>query len=258
MFLFPNFFTAASLYLAMFSIVKTAEGDFAAACWLILGSAICDAIDGPVARLTRTASSFGLQFDSLADLVAFGVAPAFLIYSRLKEMDEALLPSYAPRLALGACALYAIFAAIRLARFNTQAGTIERNHFQGLPTPGAAGTVVAGYLFIEWLTALPFFNGMELSRLLHRSLLILLVVLSYLMVSEIPFPKFKNLIGLSRNPIQSFAATMLIACFLIAFQSALPAFLFAAFALYLLGSLISAARQGRLFAWGATSPDAEA
>lgn len=245
LYLLPNLFTATSLFLALFALVKIAEGQFVMACWLILGAAICDAIDGPVARLTHTSSSFGVQFDSLADLVAFGVAPAFLMYQNLRGFDPTMLPGYAPRLALGACALFAIFSAVRLARFNIQAGTVERRFFQGLPTPGAAGTVVAAYLFIEWFTKLPFVAEYEITRILHRSVLLLMLALSVLMVSEIPFPKLKNLIALSRKPFNSLIIVMFTACLLIVFQDALPLFLFGGFVVYLAGSVLMARRNLR-------------
>jgi CDP-diacylglycerol--serine O-phosphatidyltransferase len=248
LFILPNLFTALSLFLALFAIVKVAEGEFVFACWLILGSAVCDAIDGPVARLTNTASSFGLQFDSLADLVAFGVAPAFLMYQRLRTMDDTLLPLYAPRLALGACALFAICSAVRLARFNVQAGTVERRFFQGLPTPGAAGTIVAAFLFIEWLQKLPFMADFEYTRLLHRSILILMTAVALLMVSEIPFPKFRNLLKVWKNPFHNLVLAVVVICILITFQHSLPVLLFAAFVIYLAIALAFMRRNRRIMA----------
>lgn len=259
LYILPNLFTAASMFLALFAIVKVAEGgseNFVFACWLILGSAICDAIDGPVARLTHTSSSFGVQFDSLADLVAFGVAPAFLMYQNLRGFDADMLPGYAPRLALGACALFAILSAVRLARFNVQAGTVERRFFQGLPTPGAAGTVVAAYLFIEWFSKLPVIADYEITRLLHRTILLLMLGLAFLMVSEVPFPKLKNLLAFSRKPFKSLVVVMVVACTLIVFQDLLPVFLFGAFALYIVVSVIFAGRNLKAMKALADEPEA--
>lgn len=261
MYLAPNLFTSASLFLALWAIVKVSEGtaalaighgplstsSFVSACWLILFAALCDAIDGPVARWTRTSSSFGLQFDSLADVVAFGVAPAFLMYSNLRTMDESFLPGYAPRLALGACALYAICSAVRLARFNVQAHTTEKVHFTGLPTPGAAGTVVSAFLFVLWLGELPavrdFVDPRWLTRNLHRSILFLMVGLAFLMVSEIPFPKLKNLLLITRKPFDMLVLVIVVICVLITFQGFLPVFLFGAFIMYLLVSVAFALRR---------------
>lgn len=239
--IFPNLFTSASLFLSLFAIVKVSEGDFTAACWLILLAAVCDVIDGPIARLTRTASSFGLQFDSLADVVAFGVAPAFLMFSNLHAMNQELLPAYASKLALGACALYAICAAIRLARFNVQADTAEKRHFSGLPSPGAAGGVVTAYLFVEWLGGLALMETASDNRWLvinlHRALLVLMVGLALLMVSEIPFPKLKNLLVLSRKPFNTLVILIVVICVVIAFQEFLPAMLFMAFMAYTAASI---------------------
>ncbi len=255
LYLFPNLFTSASLFLALWAIVRisegmaaialkqqlVADGHFVMACWLILFAALCDAIDGPVARWTRTSSSFGINFDSLADVVAFGVAPAFLMYTKLRSLDEEL-PVYAPKLALGACALFAICSAVRLARFNVQATTTEKNYFTGLPTPGAAGTIVTAFLFVLWLTELPFIveyvNPSWLARNLHRSILVLMVALSLLMVSEIPFPKLKNLVRISRKPFNTLVCVILAICLLITFQSYLQVVLFGAFAFYLLATIV--------------------
>src|SRR5690606_432072 len=135
----PNLFTTASLFMALFSIISTSAGHYRTACFAILASAVFDALDGPVARMTRTSSSFGVQYDSLADTVAFGVAPAFLMYSKLESINSSLgLPPWAPRMALGVCGLYAVCGAIRLARFNIQVSSEEKLHFTGMPIPSAA------------------------------------------------------------------------------------------------------------------------
>lgn len=239
LYLLPNLFTSASLFLALFAMVKVAEGHYIDACWLILGSAVCDAIDGPVARWTRTASRFGVEYDSLADVVAFGVAPAFLMYSNLKTMDA--LPDYAPKLALGACALFAICSAIRLARFNVQSETNEKRTFTGLPTPGAAGVVVTAYLFVEWLKNLPGLQELIKEYIfvqnLHRLNLVLMVGTAFLMVSEIPFPKLRQLLSFSTNPFQSLVILVVVLCLLITFQGAFPVVVFTAFAVYVLSAV---------------------
>ncbi len=237
----PNLFTAGSLFLSLFAIVQVSNGDFIGACWLIIYAAICDAVDGPIARLTKTQSDFGLQFDSLADVVAFGVAPAFLMYANLKRMDETLFLSFAPRLALGACALYAICSAIRLARFNVQAETAERKHFCGLPTPGAAGLVVAAFLFVDWLTQLPFLqegaNASWYAQNLYRLTLVITIGTALLMVSEIPFPKLRNMLTLSMNPIRTLVYLVGVICLIIVFQDVFPVLLFGGFLLYVFGAI---------------------
>ncbi len=241
----PNLFTAASLFLSLFALVRISEGDPVSACWLILAAAVCDAVDGPVARVTRTASDFGLQFDSLADIVAFGVAPAFLIFHTLETFDPAALPEYAPRLALAASALFVICAAIRLARFNTQAGTSERHTFIGMPTPASAGMVVSAFLLVDWLRDLPLVGEIidpeTLTVILHRLILLLMVAL--LMVSEVPFPKLRQLRLMPRNPIRSLVLLVGAVCVMIAFLDELPLVLFVGFTAYVLGALALGVQQ---------------
>lgn len=225
----------------------SAQPHFVTACWMIILAAVCDAIDGPVARLTRTSSSFGLQYDSLADVVAFGVAPAFLMYATLRTMDETLLPAYAPRLALGACSLYVICSAIRLARFNVQAHTEEKRHFTGLPSPGAAGTVVTAYLLVEWVSALPIVQELPdrtvVTRIMHRIILLLMVGLSVLMVSDIRFAKLRNLIRAKSKPFNTLVILVGLVCLAIMLVDYVPVMLFAAFLLYILTMVWQALRR---------------
>lgn len=272
LYIFPNLFTSASLFLALFSVVKVAEGlvlsaqgfsaqsHFVMACWMIILAAVCDAIDGPVARLTRTSSSFGLQYDSLADVVAFGVAPAFLMYATLRTMDETLLPDYAPRLALGACSLYVICSAIRLARFNVQAHTEEKRHFSGLPTPGAAGTVVTAYLLVEWVSSLPIVQELPdrtaITRIMHRLILLLMVGLSVLMVSEVRFLKLRNLVRATDKPFNTLVILVGLVCLAIMLVDYVPVMLFAGFMIYILTMIVQALRR-RFSRRGVEAPEAE-
>lgn len=258
-YILPNLFTSASLFLALFAITQTAEGIvqasllhsprplFESACWCILLAAVCDAIDGPVARWTRTASNFGLQYDSLADVVAFGVAPAFLMFANLRTMDRSLLPDYATKLALGACSLYAICAAIRLARFNVQAATTEKSYFTGLPSPGAAGAVVTAYLFVEWFNGLDFVENiddrMRLTRWMHRSVLLLMIGLAFLMVSNVRFPKLKNMLPKLGNSFNMLIVAVVLACTLIVMQNHMAPFLFGTFLAYILVAVIATLRK---------------
>jgi CDP-diacylglycerol--serine O-phosphatidyltransferase len=229
-YLLPNLFTSASLFCAILSIVKAGEGEWVMACYLILAAAVCDTLDGPVARLTRSASSFGLQYDSLADVVAFGVAPAIVVYRKLQAIGQSVeLHDWAPNLAIGACSLYAICGAIRLARFNVQVTTEERKVFTGLPIPGAACVVVAGFLFIEkYLTDTPG---------LHRLILAVMLVLAGLMVSTIPFPKLAALMkGKQRDPF-ALVTFVSVVMALVIFWTHLPAIVLVATLIYLVYSL---------------------
>lgn len=142
-YLLPNAFTTAALFCAFFAIIKAMGGEFADAAQLIFASMILDGMDGRVARMTNTQSSFGEQFDSLADMVSFGVAPALIAYEwQLKAMGVG-------RLGLIVAFIYCTCAALRLARFNSHIGVVDKKYFEGLPSPSAAA-LVAGFV---WLVA---------------------------------------------------------------------------------------------------------
>ena len=129
-YLLPNLFTAASIFTGFYAIALALEGSFVSAAWFIFLALIFDGLDGRVARMTNTASHFGVEFDSLADIVAFGVAPALLLYLYIGE-------SYG-RIGIVVSALFIIFGAVRLARFNVTTSRIEPSVFIGLPIPTAA------------------------------------------------------------------------------------------------------------------------
>ena len=132
-YLLPNLVTTGGLFAGFYGIVATMKGDYQLAAWFILISAVFDALDGKVARLTGTTSRFGVEYDSLVDLVSFGVAPGLLMYS------WALQPF--GKFGWLAAFLYVVCGALRLARFNIQVNTVESRRFVGLPVPAAAGMV---------------------------------------------------------------------------------------------------------------------
>lgn len=194
-YLLPNLFTTASLFCGVLAILNVfnvanvanvAESDeinkglYEISCWLILLSAVLDLFDGWVARMTHTESQFGVQYDSLSDAVAFGVAPAVLIYTRLANMENR-------HAAEVITTLYAVCGVLRLARFNVQKSRVEKKSFTGLPIPAAAGTVVSGFLFFQRVD--PDWNKEFVLRILP----VIMVGLSYLMVSTISYPSFKQL-----------------------------------------------------------------
>lgn len=140
-YLLPNAFTTAALFCAFFAIVKAISGEFEWAAILIFFSMVLDGMDGRVARMTNTQSAFGEQYDSLADMVSFGVAPALVMYEwQLKSFGEG-------RLGLIVAFLYCLCAALRLARFNTNIAVVDKRFFQGLPSPSAAA-LVAGFVWL--------------------------------------------------------------------------------------------------------------
>lgn len=148
--LLPNLFTTGCLAFGFFGIVSAINGDFGRACAAIYFAMLFDGLDGRVARWTGTESAFGKEYDSLADMVAFGVAPALIAYqwgiARIAEYGDAWA-----RLGWVAAFLYAVCAALRLARFNARAATTDKRYFEGLPSPSAAGLVAAYVWFTsEW------------------------------------------------------------------------------------------------------------
>ncbi len=175
LFILPNLFTAGSIFLGVLSMIAAINAHFEFACWLVLFSMVFDGLDGRVARLTKTASKFGVEFDSLADVVAFGVAPAMLLYM--------YAGSDFGRLGQVVSAIFVVFGAIRLARFNITSSN-EPNYFIGLPIPSAAVFVVLWVLVdLEYKVFLDS----------KSPLLIGAFVVSVLMVSNLRYPSFKSM-----------------------------------------------------------------
>ncbi|WP_313172666.1 CDP-diacylglycerol--serine O-phosphatidyltransferase [Stenotrophomonas sp.] len=141
-YLLPNLFTTAGLFAGFYAIIAASNGQFVNASVAVFVAAVMDGLDGRVARLTGTSSEFGVQYDSLADLVSFGMAPALVMYhwalSSLKFDGDVL-----GRVGWSAAFLYAACAALRLARFNTQVGTVDKRWFVGLASPAAAGLMMS-------------------------------------------------------------------------------------------------------------------
>lgn len=208
-YILPNLFTAASLMCGLLSIMHVFRSEYEMACYMIMISALLDGLDGKIARLTRTQSAFGIQFDSLADLVAFGVAPAMLIYAWLRN----IFPSGTGRVATGVAALFALCGALRLARFNVQASREERKSFTGLPIPGAACTVVVTFLAL-WHTGL--YREGEAAGYFLRFLPVIFVGLSCLMVSNISYPSLKHIEFREKKPFDYLVIIVVFVCFMIA------------------------------------------
>ncbi len=173
----PCMFTLASLFCGFYAIVSAFNADFKTAAIAILVAAIFDALDGRVARLTNSTSQFGAELDSLCDMVSFGVSPAVLAYL------WALHPY--GRYGWLAAFLYVAMTALRLARFNSQDSTTNSKNFVGLPCPAAAAMISAAVLFSHFL-------GVT-GEVKHISLLLLVYILSYLMVSTHCYYSFKEL-----------------------------------------------------------------
>lgn len=208
-YLLPNLFTTAALFAGFFSIVQAMSGRFEAAAVAIFVAMVMDGLDGRVARLTNTQSAFGAEYDSLSDMVSFGVAPALVLYVwALKPMGK---------LGWIAAFIYCASAALRLARFNTKADSGDKRWFEGLPSPAAAA-LLAGLVWVnhengvsgkdllwDWLpmkwvawsftvfagltmvSSLRYYSGKDIN--LKRSVpfvVILLIVLAFVLVSSSP------------------------------------------------------------------------
>jgi len=183
-YILPNLVTTANLVCGFLSMVHSVQGEFSKAAWFIIIGAICDSLDGRIARFARATSAFGVQYDSLSDLTSFGIAPGILIFS-------AYLKDYP--IGISASALYAVCAALRLARFNvsaeekdpTKLQKIRKGYFQGLPSPASAGLIVTAVLVQNEFQILS-------SDLMKFLALGLGALLGLLMVSNVPFPSFKE------------------------------------------------------------------
>jgi len=173
-YLLPNFFTALSAFFGVMSVIASSQGKFEKAFMYIVLSLIADGLDGRVARLTNTTSKFGVEFDSLADLVAFGVAPAMMLFFAIGE-------NYGKFGAL-ISGLFVVFGAIRLARFNVTTGEIDPRYFIGLPIPTAA-VVLGSWIMLD----LKYQGGLNLLILTGA------LFLAFLMVSNFRYPSFKKL-----------------------------------------------------------------
>lgn len=190
-YLLPNMLTTISMFLGFLAIVWAASGRFHAAGLAILVAALMDGLDGKVARLTHTASEFGVQYDSLADLVAFGLSPAFLLWHwQLAHLGRA---------GIAAAFIYTACGALRLARFNIGAGSVSKRFFIGLPIPAAGCTAVTFVFFSDGLPS-------GLAGALPWATLALAVCTGLLMVSSFRYFSFKEYDFLTAHPVRTMIA----------------------------------------------------
>jgi CDP-diacylglycerol--serine O-phosphatidyltransferase len=197
-YLLPNLFTTGTLFAGFYGIIASIDGNFAPAAIAVFVAGLLDGMDGRLARLTHTESEFGKQYDSLADMVAFGIAPAVIVYQwGLKALGEY---GWAwGKLGWLAAFLYAVAAALRLARFNVSAKTADRRFFEGLPSPSAAGLVSS----MVWVAV-----GFGVDGLPALAVAMALTVLAgALMVSRFAYWSFK---GVSPRGRISFAYVLII------------------------------------------------
>ena len=219
-YLLPSIITTFALFAGFYSIVASINGDFTLAAISIMVAMLWDTLDGRVARLTNTQSAFGAEYDSLSDLVSFGVAPALLVYEwSLSDLG---------RFGWLAAFIYLACAALRLARFNTQVGATDKRYFQGLPSPASAG-VIASMIWLKFWNFEYFDIGVvSLSYYIGIAITILC---GLLMVSNVRYISFKEFDSTDKA---SFRFLLLTVLSLIVLLYKPNIVLFSAFFIYLL------------------------
>jgi CDP-diacylglycerol--serine O-phosphatidyltransferase len=214
-YLLPNLFTTAGLFAGFYAIVAAIRGDFESAAIAIFVAMVMDGLDGRIARMTNTQSAFGAEYDSLADMVSFGMAPALVVFQwSLLDMGK-----FGWMVAF----IYTACAALRLARFNTQIGVEDKRYFQGLPSPAAAACL-AGWV---WLGST---NSID-AALLTGVALPLTFACGILMVSTVRYHSFKDLDLKGKVP---FVVLLIIVLVIALIANDPPIILFAGFFIYAL------------------------
>lgn len=196
-YLLPNLFTTANLFAGFYSIMCAINGNFTVAAATVFIAMVLDGLDGRVARMTNTQSAFGAEYDSLSDMVAFGLAPAILAHQWvLSELGN---------VGLMIAFIYVACAALRLARFNTQIGVVDKRWFIGLASPAAAG-VVAG---VVWALSDNGVGAIDLPVVVIILFAILVALVGMLMVSNIKYYSFKDLDLKGRVPFVAILVAVL-------------------------------------------------
>ena len=196
------------------------------AIWLILAACVFDVLDGRLARMGGQDSPFGREFDSLADIVSFGIAPALLVHDIVLANVEQTWPGLGWLIACG----YLVCGAMRLARFNCLAAMDIKstsNAFRGCPIPAAAGVIASLTLFLNWLNG----SGRDVGNWKY-ALPPLMILLSFLMVSDIEYPSFKSLNFRTKKPIRWVLVAIILAACTIRFWQWMPALIFVSYLAY--------------------------
>ena len=205
-YILPNLFTTGSLFAAFLGLVWASEKAYELCAMAIFFSALLDGLDGKVARLTGTSSEFGVQYDSLADLVAFGITPAFMMYTM------ALYPY--KRMGIAVAFLFAVCAALRLARFNVSTSVSSKRFFTGLPTPAAGCSLAIIVLILPVMDAWFGPNLASIPTFIRNNFsfisLCLTIFIGLLMVSRIRYAAFKEFGFLKAHPFRYMVFAILI------------------------------------------------
>ena len=231
-YLLPNLLTTAALFAGFYAIVAAMNGKFEPASVAIFIAMILDGLDGRVARMTNTQSDFGAEYDSLSDMVSFGLAPALVMYI----WSLSSLVDYGwqwGKLGWLGAFIYVAAAALRLARFNTKASSTDKRYFQGLPSPAAAAVVIG----MVWVFFDNGINGQDVAP----AALALIVITGLLMVSNISYYSFKDLDF--KNKVPFIAVFVIVLIFVLASIDP-PKILFGSFLIYALsGPVVSVLRR---------------
>jgi CDP-diacylglycerol--serine O-phosphatidyltransferase len=223
-YLLPNLFTTGAMFAGFYAIISSIGGHYTEAAVAVFIAAVLDGMDGRVARMTGTQTEFGVQYDSLSDLVSFGLAPALVMYTWSLSALKDLGPPFG-KLGLAAAFIYAACAALRLARFNTQVGVADKRYFQGLASPAAAAVCMS----FVWSVDKYGLPGSEFCV----ATAIIAVVVGLLMVSRFRYFSFKSLPldDHQRVPFRWIVVAVLLLALLIMDAARV---LFAGFTIYLL------------------------
>ena len=181
-YLLPNLFTTGALFSGFYAVIASMNGHFENAAIAIFVAMVLDGLDGRVARMTNTSSAFGAEYDSLADMVSFGVAPSLIVFNWV--LDDI------GKLGWFAAFLYVASAALRLARFNTQIGSVDKRYFIGLPSPAAAAAVAG----LVWVASEYSIDGAPYAY----AIALYVALAGVLMVSNILYYSFKD-VGLKKK-----------------------------------------------------------
>jgi len=197
-YLLPNLFTTAALFAGFYAVIAAMRGDFESAPIAILFALVFDGLDGRIARLTNTSSKFGAEYDSLSDMVSFGVAPALVMFSwALGDLGK---------FGWSAAFIYVACAALRLARFNTQIDTADKNYFTGLASPAAACVIVS----TVWVCNDLGWVGENLPYEVSLLMAILTAGVGFLMIANFPYYSFKGIDFRGRVPFVVMIAVVLV------------------------------------------------
>ena len=188
----PSLITSASFFCGFYSIVASINGDYYSAAWVIILAIFFDGLDGRIARATGSATAFGVEYDSLSDLISFGAAPGILMYNWVLQPFG--------RIGWMAAFLFTICGALRLARFNTQTSEVRKDRFVGLPIPAAAGLLAAIVLLTR--------GALEIDKAPAVLVVITVYIAAFLMVCSIPYRNFKQMDLARRKPFQTLMGVM--------------------------------------------------